>query len=243
MSSFLLALQFLTVLPFKVEDFSEKRMAWASAYFPAVGLFLGLTLVGLNTLLTFLGIPSIVISIFIVVALIILTGGMHLDGLSDTADAFLSGKSKDEMLMIMRDPHIGVMGVLSLISVILLKIGLIYSLGFAIKPIALILICVLSRWASVMAMYLFPYAREDGKAKLLIGGLNLKVFVVSLVTVLIFAILLLGIKGILVLVVVAGCTYLVGKLISRKIGGLTGDTLGALIELIEIITLITFCIA
>ena len=243
MISLLLAMQFLTTLPLKIRKFSEKKMAWAVVYFPIVGLLLGLILAGLDILLSILGFAPLATNIILVVTLIILTGGMHLDGLADTADAFLSGKKKEEMLEIMRDSHIGVMGVLSLISIILLKIGLLSSVSVIVKPAALILMCILSRWSSVMAMYLFPYARQEGKAKLFIQGLNLKIFIVSLIVVLIFSFAVWGIKGLLALVIIADCTYLIGKIISRKLGGITGDTLGATIELMEIATLLTVCIA
>ena len=242
MISFLLALQFLTVLPLKVKQFNEKRIAWALVYFPVVGLFLGLMLVGLNTLLFSLDILPVVVNMVLVIALVIFTGGLHLDGLSDTADAFLSGKGKEEMLEIMRDPHIGVMGVLSLISTILLKIGLLSSISVIVKPAALMLMCILSRWTVVMAMYLFPYARQEGKAKLFMQGLNLKIFIASLIVALIFSFAIWGLKGALALVIISGCAYSINKVITRKIGGVTGDTLGATIELTEIATLLTVCI-
>jgi adenosylcobinamide-GDP ribazoletransferase len=243
MSSFLLSLQFLTTLPLKITNFSEKKMAWALVYFPIVGLFLGLVLIGLNTLLSILGVSSSVSNIILVVVLIVLTGGMHLDGLADTADAFLSGKAKEEMLKIMRDSHIGVMGVLALISVILLKIGLLSSVSPALKPPALMLMCVLSRWSVVLIMYLFPYARQDGKAKLFIQGMNLKVLILSAIVVIICSYFIWFIGGLVVLLIVALCAYLIGKAANCKIGGVTGDTLGATIELMEITVLLTICIA
>lgn len=242
MNSLLLAMQFLTTFPLKIKDFSDKKMAWALVYFPLVGLCLGLMLMGLNRLLFISGFQSVVINIILVIVLIIFTGGMHLDGLADTADAFLSGKEKKEMLEIMRDAHIGVMGVLSLISIILLKIGLLSSLSVAEKPAALLLMCILSRWSVVLVMYLFPYARQEGKARLFIQGLNLKIFIVSLVVVLIFSFAIWGLKGLLVLVVISGSAYLMNKVINRKIGGVTGDTLGATIEVMEIAVLLIVCI-
>ena len=165
-----------------------------------------------------------------------------MDGLSDTADAFLSGKSKEEMLEIMRDPHIGVMGVLSLISSILLKIGLLSSISAITKPAALILMCILSRWAVVMVMYLFPYARQEGKAKLFMQGLNLKIIIVSLIVVLVSSFSIWGLKGWLVLLIISGCAYLINKTIAGQIGGVTGDTLGATIEIMEVVVLLTVCI-
>ncbi len=243
MVSFLLALQFLTILPLKIKEVSEKKIANSMIFFPFVGLFLGLLLSGINWLLLILNFSSVVTNIILVVTLIVITGGMHLDGLSDSTDAFLSGKSKEEMLAIMRDPHIGVMGILSLISIILLKIGLLFSINSSSKITALLLMCILSRWSVVFSMFLFPYARRDGKAKIFIQGMNLKTLIFSSILVIIFSFAVWRTKGLLTLLIIAGCTYLSGKIIKRKIGGITGDTLGATIEIMELITLFTVCIS
>lgn len=242
MSSFLLAVQFLTTLPLKLKNFNENKAAWALIYFPVVGLLLGSILVGLDKLLLASGFSSLAENIILVVALIIITGGIHLDGLSDTTDAFLSGKKKEEMLAIMRDPHIGVMGVLSLISIILLKVGLLSSFNISLKPAVLILMCILSRWSAVWQIYLFPYARQEGKAKLFTQGINLRIFLTSAVITIICVALTLRAAGLVILLIISCLTYLAGKFVCRKIGGITGDTLGAVIESMEVITLLTVCI-
>ncbi|MEW6171180.1 MAG: adenosylcobinamide-GDP ribazoletransferase, partial [Candidatus Omnitrophota bacterium] len=179
MKSFLAALQFLTIIPIKIKNIEGNHLSRSLIYFPAVGLILGLILLGINKLLLFLNFAEFSLSIILVVSLIILTGGIHLDGLSDTFDALLSRKNKEEMLKIMRDSHVGVMGTLSIISVLLLKISFLYSIGISLKPISLILMCLLSKWGMVFSMYLFPYAREEGKAKVFIAGINLKIFILS----------------------------------------------------------------
>lgn len=242
MTSFLLALQFLTIVPLKIKEISEKKIAGAMIYFPFVGLLLGLALSGINTLLLILNFPSLAVNVILVVALIGITGGIHMDGLSDTADAFLSGKPKDEMLVIMRDSRIGVMGAVSIVSVILLKIGLISAVPAPLKTNTLLLMCVLSRWSSVLAVFLFPYARKDGKARVFIEGMNLKIFALSLFAAIVVAFVIWRLKGILALLIVAGCVYLGGRFASRKIGGITGDTIGAGIELTEVTALFIVCI-
>lgn len=243
MNAFLLAVQFLTILPLKIKEVSEKNMADSMIYFPVVGLLLGLMLSVLNKFLLVLSFSSLALNTILVVALIIITGGMHLDGVSDTADAFLSRKPKEEMLAIMRDSHIGVMGVLILISIILLKIGLLSFLSTPLKTTGLFLACVLSRWSCVLSMFLFPYARQDGKAKVFIQTMNSKIFGLSTITAVICALAIWRIKGLVVLLIIGGCTYLSGKLVNRKIGGITGDTLGATIELTEVITLFSISLA
>ncbi|MFA5149841.1 MAG: adenosylcobinamide-GDP ribazoletransferase [Candidatus Omnitrophota bacterium] len=242
MNSFLLALQFLTVIPLKIKGVTEEKLARATLYFPLVGLLIGLVLFQINLGLFILNFPSFTISIILIVFLAGLTGGLHLDGLSDSADAFLSGRSKEEMLNIMRDPHSGVMGVLSIICIILLKIGLLYSVPAPAKATALLLMCVLSRWSAVLAMFAFPYARQEGKAGVFIRGMTLKIFLISLISAFIFAFIIWQLKGLIVLVIVSGCAYLAARFTNRRIGGITGDTLGATIELTEIVTLLTFCI-
>ncbi|MDD5027341.1 MAG: adenosylcobinamide-GDP ribazoletransferase [Candidatus Omnitrophica bacterium] len=242
MNSFFLALQFLTVIPLKIKGVTEEKLARATLYFPLVGLLIGLVLAQINLGLFILNFPSLAISIILIVFLVGLTGGLHLDGLSDSADAFLSGRSKEEMLNIMRDPHTGVMGVLSIICAILLKIGLLYSLPTPARTSALLLMCVLSRWSAVLAMFAFAYARQEGKAGVFIRGITPKIFLVSLISAFIFALVIWQLKGLIALAIVSGCAYLSGSFTNRRIGGITGDTLGATIELTEIAVLLIFCI-
>lgn len=237
--SFLLALQFLTVIPLRIKDAGEQRMAESMVFFPLIGLLLGLFLAGLNLLLSFFSFPSLSMNVITVVVLIVITGGIHLDGLSDTADAFLSGRPREQMLGIMRDSHAGVMGVLSLISAILLKVVLLFSIAFFLEANALMLMCSLSRWSAVAAIFFFPYARQEGKAGVFIKGMNLRIFILSSIVAVVAAAVAWQIKGLVILLLVTGLSYAMGKFSTKKIGGITGDTLGAGIEITEIITLLS----
>jgi adenosylcobinamide-GDP ribazoletransferase len=242
MSSFLLAIQFLTVIPLKIKYVDEKNLANSMIYFPLIGLLLGLILVGLNRLLSILNFEEFILNIILIISLIIITGGIHLDGLSDTFDALLSRKDKDKMLEIMRDSHIGVMGVLSIICVLLLKISFLSSVNTSLKTISLILMCVLSRWCLVFSIFLFPYARQEGKTRVFIEGINLKIFSLATIITLCFMLLVWQLKGLLVFLTAAISAYIMGKFIKRKIDGITGDTLGAINELIEVFVLFSICI-
>lgn len=242
MTSFLLAFQFLTIIPLKIKEISEQRTADSLIYFPLVGLFLGLFLLGVNSLLAYLDFPYLASNIILVVSLIIITGGIHLDGLCDTADAFLSGKSKEEMLNLMRDPCAGTMGVLSLICIILLKIGLLSAINIPLRPNVLILICVLSRWSMVFSAFNFVYARKEGKAKAYMQKVNPGIFFQATAITLVVTFFCLYFKGLFILVIVAGITYLINRIISNKIGGLTGDTIGATSEINETLTLFFYLI-
>ncbi len=239
MKKFLLALQFLTIIPIKVKSVDDKEIADSLIYFPIAGLFIGLALTGINGLLGFLNFPRLATDAILIVSLIAITGGMHLDGLADTSDALLSVRNKDEMLQIMRDPHIGVMGVIGIISILLLKIAFLFSLDPALVPAGLVLICVLSRWSLVLALFLFPYARQEGKAKVFSEGINSKIFILATIIVFVCALVTAGLKGLLILGIITLCACLINKLIIKKIGGITGDTLGASVEINETLTL--FC--
>lgn len=242
MTSFLLALQFLTIVPLNIKTIREKQLPYALVFFPVVGLTLGFFLVGIHALLSTLSFPALSINILLAIALCAVTGGIHIDGLCDTTDALLSGKPKQEMLAIMRDPHIGVMGALSLIGILLVKIALLSSLGMPLKANALILMCMVSRWAAVVSMFLFPYARQLGKAKTFIEGIDLKILLFSTLITFLSALLIWQIKGILICLIICGCVYVSGKFLVRKLGGITGDTLGATIELGETIILLSACL-
>ncbi|MFH0856198.1 MAG: adenosylcobinamide-GDP ribazoletransferase [Candidatus Omnitrophota bacterium] len=237
MKGFLLAVQFLTVIPLKIKDIGQKGLSGSAAYFPLAGLFIGLLLLGVNFIISALNAPILASSIILIVSLVVITGGMHLDGLCDSADAFLSGKPKEEMLDIMRDPRAGSLGVLSLVCVILLKIGLLYSIGKALRPDALILMCVLSRWSMVFSLSNFAYARKEGKARAYMRESNPGVFFRATAITLAVVLLSLPFKGLLIWAIVAAATYLINRFISKKIGGLTGDTIGATSEISETLVL------
>ncbi|MDD5195130.1 MAG: adenosylcobinamide-GDP ribazoletransferase [Candidatus Omnitrophica bacterium] len=241
MNSFLLALQFLTVIPLKIKHLRERELANALVFFPLIGLLLGLFLSLINELFLLLNFSPLSIQIILVLSLASLSGGMHLDGLCDTADAIFSGKTKEEMLIIMRDSRIGAFGALSLISVLLLKIALLSSLKTSLS-LSFILICVLSRWSAVVSIFLFPYARAEGKARVFTEGINLKILILSTFISFVCAFSTFRIQGLLILLIIGGFIYLSGKFISKRIGGITGDTLGATIELAEVGVLFCLCL-
>ncbi|MFH1259261.1 MAG: adenosylcobinamide-GDP ribazoletransferase [Elusimicrobiota bacterium] len=238
MKEFLLALQFLTIIPLgSTEVFEEKKLLRAPAFFPLVGLLIGLILAGMNNILSWLSVEQFLSNAVLLVLLIVLTGGLHLDGLADTFDALGSGKDRARRLEIMRDSHIGTMGVLSLISLLLLKLALLCSLVPVLTNNSLILMCLLSRYALILAMFLFPYARQEGKAKLFMQGMNYKVFFLGSGLSLAFSLIFFQLQGVIFFILVTIFVFLAGKYAANKIGGITGDVLGAISELTEIFVL------
>jgi len=239
MSAFLLALQFLTILPVKVSRVTSGKIAFSSAWFPLVGLLLGWLLVISLRVMALWFFPEISAVTIIVVLLVIITGGLHLDGLSDTSDAVFSGRGKDEMLAIMRDSHVGVMGVLSIAVVLLLKSALLLAIGPGTREIAVLLMCVFSRWAMVFIIFIFRYARKEGKAAAYFSGMNLRIFGLAGLIALCAAVFIWQGRGVVVLFAVSAAAYLAARYINSKIRGITGDNLGAINEISEIAVLLT----
>jgi len=239
MNNLFWAIQFLTIIPVSPRFHEkEKQLSSSVIYFPLVGLLLGLVLVALNIIISQIFISQILISAILVITLAILTGALHLDGLADTFDALGSRKNKEGFLEVLRDPQVGTMGALSLVCVILLKILILSTLSSQARNLALILMCVLSRWSIMLPIYSFPYARKIGKAEEFFAGFKLMVFIPVTLLVLIFTILILSWKGLFIFTTVLLFTFLFNKFINKKIDGITGDILGATLELNEVIILI-----
>lgn len=242
MKQLLLALQFLTIIPGKIKYSEKKELSESLTYFPVIGLFIASILIISLSVFRLLGFRELSISCFLIILLSLTTGGIHLDGLADTSDGLYCRKEKDETLKIMRDPHIGTIGVLAIVCVLLLKISLFYSLADPLKIPGLLLMCLLSRWSMVLLIYLFPYARSEGKAGVFIEGINLKIFFMSSFIAGLNAFLIWNVKGLMIWIITAGCAFITGKLIARRLGGITGDVLGATNEIIEVICLFLICV-
>src|SRR3990167_5667288 len=179
MNGFLAALQFLTILRARKEaDAGAQQLASSTIYFPLVGAFLGIALIVLNKFLSAVFIEPL-LSLILVAALIILTGALHLDGLADTFDALASGKTKEDKLTIMRDSHKGTFGVLSIVIDILFKVSAIASLSGGARNFGIFLMACTSRYNMSLAIISFPYARNEGKAKVFFENKNPGTFLKS----------------------------------------------------------------
>jgi len=233
MKKLLIAVQFLTVLPVKIAgEIRNNEYGESLVWFPVVGAFIGLFLGGCITIISPL--PNFVAAALLVVLSVMITGGLHLDGLADTCDGFLSGKTREKVLEIMDDSRLGAMGAIGIVSVLLLKFSCLASLHVTFLWKALVLSCLFSRWAQLFACYASSYAREHGKAKYFIEYVQKKEIIIGSVFTLTVFMLLCGIKGLLLFFLafclMAGCMLF----ITKKIGGMTGDTIGAVSEFSEV---------
>ncbi|GHO46406.1 adenosylcobinamide-GDP ribazoletransferase [Ktedonospora formicarum] len=244
------AIRFLSILPIPT-SWGQKPgpqgvpiTRIGGGYFPFVGLIFSL-LLWLITWLLGLRLPYLAVTALSVVGIVILTGGLHLDGLMDSCDGLFGGKTRENKLEIMKDSRVGSFGVLSAICVLLLKWAFLGSIpGEHLIP-SLLLTLVSARWAMLFAIFVFPSARPGGlgatyrqaitRNQLLLAG------VISVVVVLIAGFWLAGWMGVaigvLVWVCAIICALLLGNGIGAMIGGLTGDSYGAIEEMTEVVLL------
>jgi adenosylcobinamide-GDP ribazoletransferase len=238
----LLAVQFLTRLPVTIKgEINDMKMARSMSWFALVGLLLGALAAGVHALASL--IFALPVSNFLTLAfLIFLTGNLHGDGLMDTADGLFSGRSKERMLEIMRDSLVGSHGVMAGILMITAKLVLLGQMPPGSQGIALILALALGRWSQVYGAALFPYARASGG----VGNFTLHVgyreLLFNSAIVVILSLLLLELPALLLLGTVLVGTFLMEWYVAKKIGGVTGDTLGATNECIEVLSLLVILV-
>lgn len=229
LNHFLAAARFLTVIPLgPTAGFEPGRL---TAWFPVVGLALGLMLAAVDTLAgRFWPVPAA--AVLDVVFLAVITGALHLDGLADTADGLYGQWSRERALAIMKDSRIGPMGVVAVIGCLALKWAGIAGLQMD-RSLVLILVPAYARAAILIGMRCLPYARAEGGtgAPFFRRALPWKTFWAA--GVLIGLSLLLQRRALLLNL---GFGLIVGIVLigyRRKINGITGDMLGALIEMTE----------
>ncbi len=228
MSRFLTALAFLTRVPVRHADCAPEAIGRSASLFPLVGALLGVVDVCILWMLRRVMPPALVATL-VVLAGILLTGALHFDGLADTADGLGGGRTREDVLRIMRDHQIGTYGAIALMVVLMLRIAAIATL--IERDIAgrwLIAAPVVGRWSIVMLGRWLPYARSDeglGRAVTDHTGIQ-ELFVATLVTVVVVSRVSgwVGAAGIGAAVV---ATSLMALACWRRIGGVTGDTLGA----------------
>ena len=238
------ATRFLSVLPlpgpsnrFETNSVDEQTLHLGSAYFPFVGFLLA-TMLYLVQLLFGFALPQLVLSAVLVVALMVLTGGLHMDGLMDTCDGLFGGRTRERRLEIMRDSRVGSFGVLGGVCILLLKFALFASIEPQVRSLALFIVLPCSRWAMVLALRVFPPARDSGLGATFRNSVTMPRLVGAAVTAFLFALVIGNIAGVLVWCVATGVALLLGTWATRLLGGLTGDIYGAIAECSEVVVLL-----
>lgn len=228
-------LAFLTVMPVPRRWCGESQgLERSIVWFPPIGLLLGALIAsfdaGANALL-----PALPASVLTVLAMVAISGALHLDGLADTADGFLSSRPRERILEIMRDSRVGPMGVLAIVGMLLLKVAVVASLAADTRFGTLLLLPLAGRVAPVLMMSTLQYVRAAG-----IGtafqrkrGMFAPLFAVASLTGAGF--LAAEGAGLAAAAAAVGVTALFALWCRAKIGGYTGDTLGAACELAEVV--------
>lgn len=230
------ALRFLTVLPVPgLPPMTAAAVPRAIPAFPLVGAVIGALLVAVGLLAGALW-DDWVRAVAIVVAWGVITGGLHLDGLSDTFDAVMSWRPRERKLEIMKDSRIGAMGALALIALLALKVAWLHSLGASWLP-AVALAPVLGRWADTYGIFWHPAAREGGLGRDFQAQVRQRDFWLASASTLALALALGGVRGLLAFALVALASHLLARWWVHVLGGLTGDTYGALCEIAEVVAL------
>jgi len=231
------ALRLLTILPTPgLPAADEKTLVRSLAAFPVAGLVVGALGAAAGALADVLWGPSLR-SVVVVVVWMIVTAGLHLDGLADSADALFSWRSRERKLEIMKDSRIGTMGALALIAVILLEVGALASLGPRWWRGAL-LAPVCGRWAAVYAISRFPAARPDGMARTFHDHVRRGDLVIATAFVLLIGLALVPSWRVLPLLALWPAVHGIARRITASLGGLTGDTHGFVVETCEVLALL-----
>ena len=205
-------------------------------YFPVVGLALGGVLYGLGSSLQLI-FPTQVVTIFILAAWLLLTRALHFDGFLDTCDGLFGGFTPERRLEIMRDSRVGAFGVAGGVMLLLAKYAAIISLphlsGLLLAP-------VMGRWATSIAVFAFPYAREKGLGRDMKDNVHWSQVILATLVAILASWLFAGWTGLLAFAVSGVLLWLGAGFILRRIPGLTGDSYGALCEIVEVAVLLVF---
>ncbi len=239
-SPLIIAFQLLTRLPTpQLQEITPLNLGRSLLYYPLVGLVIGLMLAALNGLLFSATIE--VTAALVLILWVIITGGLHLDGLGDSADAWVGGYGDQKRtLEIMKDPYCGPAAVTVILLVLITKYAAIQHVTEYSQYLALIVIPVLSRSFILVLFLTTPYVRQSGMGESLASHLPRRQAWFVVCGVALLCVLLLKSAGLILLL-----SALLGFVVLRwwmlaRLKGTTGDTAGAMVELLEVVLLVSF---
>ncbi|CAB1077773.1 Cobalamin synthase (EC [Olavius algarvensis Delta 1 endosymbiont] len=229
MKHFISAIQFITILPWgKGDSFDPPRMI---PYFPIVGIVLGILLALFDYVaVSFWGRP--VASLLDVVFLVLLTGAFHIDGLADAADGLLGQRPKEKILAIMKDSRLGTMGLVAIVAGLAIKWAGISSLNDH-RALLLIVVPAYARAGMLFGMRYLPYGRSGGGTGADFFNHHLDLYAFRGLAVPLGISVFLGWQAIWLITCFAVITAGLIHYYKRRLGGITGDMLGAMAEILE----------
>jgi len=239
MRSLRIAFGLMTTLPSKLpDDWSVGDSGRASVWYPLVGLVVGaLTwLAWKGSMLVF---PPSVAGILTLLVWVLLTGGLHLDGLADCCDGLLASTSVERRLEIMKDPRLGTFAVVGLILILSLKAAILASLTSA-TSFGILLAASLARWC-ILPAGTMPLARSSGMGADFAAGFRRSFMIWGAIIPVTFAIFL-GVRGALAILIGVVTVALISRFAKSRIGGVTGDVFGLIVEVVETVVILIFLI-
>ncbi len=214
-----------------------------------VGLIIGLLLAGINWLLGWL-LPTAVVHVLLIIFLAVITGALHLDGLADTCDGIAGGKTPEERWRVMRDSRVGSFGIVGVCCLLLVKYVSLNNVPQSLVMTSLVLMPVISRWAMVYAIFVYPYAKPSGLGKVFKQGASWQMFAIATVITLVVAtglarlanVTYFYLAGLAIILAIWVIVVIMATYLKRKFSGLTGDTYGAINEVAEVGVLLLICL-
>lgn len=230
----LVALQFLTRLPVSLAgELPADSLAESARYFPIVGAIVGLGAVAIDLLIAARAGRNASV-VLILIYLVVVTGGLHEDGLADAADGFGGGWTKDRVLSIMRDSHVGSFGAVAIGCSLLARFAFLTSLPATKFHGVLIAGQVLGRWATVPLARVLPPARsEDGQGARMAQKTSTTALVVASALMALIVVATCQLAAVWMIAIACVVAALTGAYYRRRLGGITGDCLGATCQLTE----------
>ncbi|HEY3064528.1 MAG TPA: adenosylcobinamide-GDP ribazoletransferase [Methylomirabilota bacterium] len=238
MNGLLRAARYLTIVPLPGGSGAPLTGLGAAApWFPVIGLLIGILLVAVDRLTTRL-FPVLLSALLTVTAWKLLTGGLHLDGLADCLDGLL-GRDSGHRLAIMRDSRIGAFGAIGLILFLLLELAAVAELPSPARWETLLAAPAIARAAPPLLARLFPSARTEGMGVVFGRDVAAWAPAVALLLALATAVASLGVAGVVATAVATLAAVALGRFFTTRLGGTTGDVLGAAVEMAELSVLLT----
>lgn len=238
-----IALEFLTPLRLRrVRQWDDRTFASALGWYPAVGLLIGLALFGIDLALEEL-LPPGPRSAVLLAALALLSGGLHLDGVADTADGMALQGDRGDRLSVMSEGNVGPAGAMALAIVLIVQWAALAALDDPLRAAGLVLAPALARWTVAPVAVLFRAARPRGLGAALRDGVWPLAAPLSALLIFGACLVLLGPAGLALPIVAAGGAVVLAGAASRMLDGVTGDTFGAAIEVAQATALLALVAA
>jgi adenosylcobinamide-GDP ribazoletransferase len=242
----LTALSFLTIIPLPYwREANQEEVGRSIGYFPVVGVVIGLILAGLNWLLV-LFLPSAVVNGLLILSMVVISGALHLDGFVDTCDSIAGHKTVEDRWRVMHDSRAGAFGIVGVVLLLLVKYVSLNNVPGNLLMATLVLMPVVSRWAMVYAIFVYPYARPEGLGKVFKQEASWQRF--TMVTIITLAVTTglawlanfsyFYLAGLAIMISIWVIVVALAAYLKRKFSGLTGDSYGAINEVAEVAVLI-----